>query len=177
MRSKRSRAAGPELARRMLRHLPARRPACRITTVTALLLLSAVTTVGCAGQRGAAPSTERITPVDADTAQRTRIDIVDETTGALGGEGATRTFPDYVESCQLTSDEEGARWVYRVARSESGDAQADPVAASDIWRPAGMRVDRLVDAKGPAMVARGGDRVSLCFPGDADRITEQQADE
>ncbi|MET3636819.1 hypothetical protein [Curtobacterium oceanosedimentum] len=158
-----------------------------------MLLLSAVTTVGCAGQRGAAPSTERTTPVDADTAQRTMIDVVDQATAALGGEWETRTSPDYVESCQLSSNGEGARWVYRVARSESGDAEADAVAASGIWRSDGMRVDRLVDAKGPAMVARGGDRVdtirffafpgndsiqalSLCIAGDADEIEEQQAD-
>lgn len=131
--------------------------------------------------------------MDADTAKRTMIDIVDQTIAALGGEWETRTSPDYVESCQLSSDEDGARWVYRVARAESGDAEADAAAATDVWRSAGMTVHRLADTKGPAMVARGGDRVetirffvfpgnysiqalSTCFAGDADEIEEQQAD-
>lgn len=162
---------------------------------TAVLLALVVATAGCAGQqRGAPRPTERTSSMDADTAKRTMIDIVDQTTAALGGEWETRTSPDYVESCQLSSDEEGARWVYRAARSESGDAEADAAAASDIWRSAGMTVDRLADTKGPAMVARGGDRVetirffafpdnysiqalSTCFAGNADEIEEQQADE
>lgn len=166
----------------------------RIMTATVVLLLSAVSTAGCAGQqRDATPSTERTTSVDADSAQRTMIDIVDQTTAALGGEWETRTSPDYVESCQLSSDEEGARWVYRVARAASADVEADAAAASDVWRSAGLTVDRLADSKGPAVVARGGDRVemirffaftgnysiqalSMCFAGDADEIEEQQAD-
>lgn len=173
----------------------ARHRARRALAATAALLAVVVVTAGCAGQQDdATRPTERTSSVDADTAKRNMIDIVDQTTAALGGEWETRTSPDYVESCQLSSDEEGARWVYRVARAESADVEADAAAASDVWRSAGLTVDRLADSKGPAVVARGGDRVemirffafpgnysiqalSMCFAGDADEIEEQQADE
>ena len=173
----------------------ARHLACRTTaTTTTALLALVVASAGCAAQQRDVPRpTERTSSVDADTAKRTMIDIVDQTIAALGGEWETRTSPDYVESCQLSSDEDGARWVYRVARAESGDAEADAAAATDVWRSAGMTVHRLADTKGPAIVARGGDRVetirffvfpgnysiqalSTCFAGDADEIEEQQAD-
>ncbi len=173
----------------------ARNLACRTFAATAALLTLVVGIAGCAvQQRDTTRPSERTQSVDADTAKRTMIDIVDQTTAALGGEWETRTSPDYVESCQLSGDEEGARWVYRVARSGSGDNDADAAAASHIWTSAGMTVDRLADTKGPALVARGGDRVetirlfafpdnssiqalSMCFAGDADEIEERQAEE
>lgn len=76
----------------------------------------------------------------------------------------------------------------------AGDPSEDGAWIAEHWRGQGLQVIVRDSSDGPAVFGSGGEQiasisayaypgnsmvqaVSLCFPGDADRIVEQQADE
>lgn len=169
----------------------------RLTSVALTPLALMLTISGCAQNlsTGGTPSDDgRASRVDSETAQRTMTEKVDRTAAALGGEWATMQGPDYVDSCTLPDGAAGANWVYLVTRTHGdGHPEDDASMVLSAWQSAGMTVERVTDADGPVVVGRGGASTALidlyafpgaysleaestCFPGDADRIAEQQAD-
>jgi len=146
--------------------------------------------------RATDPSTTRRTEptVDADTAKQQMIDAVDDATGRLGGDWQPRTGPDYAEDCVLGDGEKGAQWRYLTGSTLAGNPADDGARMAEYWRGLGMDVVVRGTADEPAVFASGGGKiasmsvyaysgnytvqaVSLCFPGDADRIAERNADE
>lgn len=172
--------------------LTVRRRTSVVLTPLALIILIG----GCTQHPSttATPTEEgRATKVDPETAQRKMTEIVDRTAAALGGEWVTTQGPDYVDSCTLPDGGEGANWVSLVTRTdEGGDPDHDAATVAGAWQFAGMTVERVADADGPVVVGRGGASTalidlyaipgkytlgaeSLCFPGSADEIEEQQS--
>ncbi|MCJ1713409.1 hypothetical protein [Curtobacterium sp. VKM Ac-2922] len=149
-----------------------------------MMVLAAVPVLaGCSAN----PPEHRGPAVTAETAKQKMIDAVDTVTGRLGGTWTPRTGPDYAESCELETGDEGANWVYLTGRADGGDPEPDAAATRHLWKSQGMTVERWADPDGPAIVGRGGDSVdsislyafpgnytvqavSLCFRGDADRL-------
>ena len=135
----------------------------------------------------------RTAQVDPETAQRKMTELVDRTAAALGGEWVTTQGPDYVDSCTLPDGGQGANWVYLTTRTDGGGNPDDDAAAvTKTWQSAGMTVGRVADPDGPVVVGRGGastalidlyafpgrytlEAESLCFPGSADEIEEEQS--
>lgn len=159
-----------------------------IVPLTALL-------TGCASH-AVDTDTDRPTDpaADAGTAKQQMIAAVDDVTGLLGGEWTARTGPDAAERCRLPDGERGAHWRYLTGSAIEGRPAGDGTALTDHWRARGMRVTARDTSTGPVVFGGGGgdiasssfsavsgnytvQAVSLCFPGDADRIAEQQADE
>jgi hypothetical protein len=163
----------------------------------ALLAVTAVTTVlaGCV-PHGSDPRATRGTEpsVDADTAKQQMIDAVDDATGRLGGSWKARTGPDYTEDCALPDGGQGAPWRYLTGSTLEGTPEEDAARMADHWRSQGMSIVERDSSDGPAIFGGGGGKiasisvyaysgnytvqaVSLCFPGDADQISESQAAE
>ncbi|WIE74667.1 hypothetical protein [Curtobacterium sp. MCSS17_007] len=132
--------------------------------------------------------------MDAETAKQQMIDAVDDATRLLGGHWEARTGPDYPEDCVLSDGEQGAQWRYLTGSTLAGNPSEDGARIADHWRGQGLQVVVRGSSDGPAVFGSGGGQiasisayvypgnytvqaVSLCFPGDADRIVEQQADE
>jgi len=132
--------------------------------------------------------------VDADTAKQQMVAAVDDATGLLGGDWQARTGPDYAEDCTLPSGEQGAQWRYLTGSTRTGDPAADGARVAEYWRGQGMDVVVRGSADEPAVFASGGGEISsisvytpsgnttvqalsLCFPGDADRMAERDADD
>jgi hypothetical protein len=132
--------------------------------------------------------------VDAETAKQQMIAAVDDATGLLGGEWTARTGPDAAERCTLPDGERGAHWRYLTGSAIEGQPEEDGTAMADHWRAQGMRVTARDTSTGPVVFGGGGGEiasisfyavsgnytvqaVSLCFPGDADRMAEDDADE
>jgi hypothetical protein len=131
---------------------------------------------------------------DAATAKQQMIDAVDDATRLLGGHWKARAGPDHPEDCVLSDGEQGAQWRYLTGSTLAGDPSEDGARIAEHWRGQGLRVIVRDSNDGPAVFGSGGEQiasisayaypgnstvqaVSLCFPGDADRIAEQQADE
>ncbi len=131
--------------------------------------------------------------MDAETAKQQMIAAVDDATGLLGGDWTARTGPDAAERCTLPDGERGAHWRYLTGSAIEGRPE-DGSAMVDHWRAQGMRVTARDTSTGPVVFGGGGgdiasisfyavsgnytvQAVSLCFPGDADRMAEDDADE
>lgn len=158
----------------------------RVVGGTLTFLTVAAVLAGCT-----APRPENRKPsVDPDAAKQQMIDAIDAMTERLGGEWKGRTGPDYAERCQLPDGSDGAHWVYLTGRTEAPpteDPEHDAAAMRELWTDWGMTFERWADSDGPAIAARGGssiastnlyafpgnyalEAISLCFPGDADRL-------
>lgn len=131
--------------------------------------------------------------MDPAVAKRQMIAAVDEATGHLGDTWKGRTGPDYPEDCRLPDGDQGARWRYLTGRDRVGSPEDDATRLEDLWKAAGMKVSRRDTSDGPVVFASGGGKIasinayaysgnytvqalSLCFPGDADEISEDLAD-
>lgn len=159
-----------------------------IVALTALLTGCASHAVDTGTDRPTEPA------ADAGTAKRQMVDAVDDATGLLGGEWTARTGPDAAERCTLPDGERGAHWRYLTGSAIEGRPEEDGTAMADHWRAQGMRVTARDTRTGPVVFGGGGgdiasisfyavsgnytvQAVSLCFPGDADRMAEDDADE
>ncbi len=131
--------------------------------------------------------------VDAQTAKQQMIDVVDDTVQRLGGEWKPRTGPDAPENCRLPDGSSGAHWRYLTGSTIEGTPDKDGPAVAQHWRDQGMQVTERGTSTGPVVFGGGGreiasisfsaasgnytvQAVSLCFPGDADRMAEEDAD-
>ncbi|WP_146240185.1 hypothetical protein [Curtobacterium sp. MCSS17_008] len=119
---------------------------------------------------------------------------MDDATRLLGGDWKPRTGPDYAEDCVLSDGEQGAQWRYLTGSSLAGNPSEDGARMAEHWRGQGLKVIVRDPDDGPAVFGSGGEQIasisayaysgnytvqaaSLCFPGDADRMAEDDADE
>ncbi|PZF58953.1 hypothetical protein DEJ23_04055 [Curtobacterium sp. MCSS17_008] len=162
-----------------------------LTPLALLILISGCTRHPSAGETPSGYG--RAAQVDPETARRKMTELVDRTASELGGEWVTTQGPDYVDSCTLPDGGEGANWVYLVTRTdEGGNPDNDAATVTRSWQSARMTVQRVADPDGPLVVGRGGastalidlyafpgnftlEAESLCFPGSADEIEEEQS--
>lgn len=173
---------------------PCRIRARDLASLIVVLALAGLST-GCASrvvETRTASATDPI--VDAATAKQQMIAAVDDATELLGGKWTARTGPDAAEPCSLPDGERGAHWRYLTGSAIEGRPEEDGSATADHWRAQGKRVTARDTSTGPVVFGGGGgdiasisfyavsgnytvQAVSLCFPGDADRMAEDDADE
>ncbi len=173
----------------------ARRARRRIVTTSVVVFALAGLSTGCVPSAPDGATGRRTESVpDAETAEQQMIDAVDDATRLLGGHWEARTGLDHPEDCVLSDGEQGAQWRYLTGSTLAGDPSEDGARIAEHWRGQGLQVIVRGPSDGPAVFGSGGEQiasisayaypgnsmvqaVSLCFPGDADRIVEQQADE
>ncbi|WP_146240183.1 hypothetical protein [Curtobacterium sp. MCSS17_008] len=165
-----------------------------VASLVVVLALAGLST-GCASRVVETRTASATDPtLDAVTAKQQMVDAVDDATGLLGGEWTARTGPDAPERCTLPDGERGAHWRYLTGSTIEGRPEEDGTAMANHWRSQGMSVTVRDTSTGP-VVFGGGSRkiasisfyavsgnstvqaVSLCFPGDADRMAEDDVDE
>jgi len=162
--------------------------------IVVLLALAGLLT-GCVFRAPDTATDRRTEPaVDPETAKQQMIDAVDDATRLLGGDWTPRTGPDYAEDCVLSDGEQGAQWRYLTGSSLAGNPSEDGTRMAEHWRGQGLEVIVRDSDDGPAVFGSGGERiasisayaysgnytvqaVSSCFPGDADRIAEEDGDD
>lgn len=115
------------------------------------------------------------------------VAAVDDVTERLGDDWEARTGPDAPEGCTLPGGEPGAHLRYLTGSARTGSPETDAARMVQHWEAQGMGIVERDSSDGRAVLRSGGGKissisvyaysgnytvqaVSLCFPGDADRM-------
>ncbi len=109
----------------------------RTSTGVALVLTAALTMTGCSNTPGGKT-------VDPSDAKKSIVDVVKESTDAVGGDWTVYRGPA-AEVCTRSGGQEGARFVYVLERSGTdggGDPAADIRTVEELWKAKGITTER-----------------------------------
>ncbi|PZE70798.1 hypothetical protein DEJ27_07005 [Curtobacterium sp. MCPF17_018] len=107
------------------------------TSTGVLVLTAALTMTGCSNTPGGKT-------VDPSDAEKSIVDVVKESTDAVGGDWTVYRGPA-AEVCTRSGGQEGARFVYILERSGTdgdGDPAADIRTVEELWKAKGITTER-----------------------------------